>query len=112
STGSFGSCVQAHPGAICRFAMAHAPPATTASSGGEKAGVWDRIMNSLAAAHDAAREFLDDELNVLERLEGRIARAVKQLVQTKAMKQMLRQTSREREQPRTITARSTSSDES
>jgi len=29
-------CVQAHHGAICRFAMAHAPPATIASSGGEK----------------------------------------------------------------------------
>jgi hypothetical protein len=59
-----------------------------------------------------AREFLDDELNVLERLDGRIVRAVKHLVQTKAMKQMLRQTSPDREQPRTITARSTSSDES
>ena len=57
-----------------------------------------------------AREFLDDELNVLERLDGRIARAVKHLVQTKGMKQLLRQTSAE--QPGKITARSTSSDES
>jgi hypothetical protein len=59
-----------------------------------------------------AREFLDDELNVLERLDGRIVRAVKHLVQTKAMKQLLRQKSAEREekQPGKITARSTSSD--
>jgi hypothetical protein len=59
-----------------------------------------------------AREFLDDELNVLERLDGRIVRAVKHLVQTKAMKQMLRQTSAEGEdeQPGKITAGSTSSD--
>jgi hypothetical protein len=35
STASFGSCVRAHHGAICRFAMAHAPPATTVSSDGE-----------------------------------------------------------------------------
>ncbi len=44
STASFGSCVQAHHGAICRFAMAHAPPAITASYGGERpeygAGSW------------------------------------------------------------------------
>jgi transposase len=32
---SFGFFVQAHHGAICQFAMAHAPPATTVSSGGE-----------------------------------------------------------------------------
>ena len=55
-----------------------------------------------------AREFLDDELDVRERLDARIARAVKHLVQTKAMKQMLGQTSVEREdkQPGKITARS------
>ena len=59
-----------------------------------------------------AREFLDDELNVLERLEGRIARAMKHLVQTKAMKQLLRETSAERDakQPGKITARSTCPD--
>jgi hypothetical protein len=55
-----------------------------------------------------AREFLDDELDVRERLDAGIARAVKHLVQTKAMKQMLGQTSVEREdkQPGKITARS------
>ena len=35
SMASFGFCVQAHHGAICRFAVVHAPPATTVSSGGE-----------------------------------------------------------------------------
>jgi hypothetical protein len=51
---------------------------------------------------------LDDELDVRERLDAGIARAVKHLVQTKAMKQMLGQTSVEREdkQPGKITARS------
>jgi len=44
-----------------------------------------------------SREFLDDELDVRDRLDARIVRAVKYLVQTKAMKQMLGQTSGERE---------------
>ena len=30
-----GCCDPAHHGAICRIAQAHAPPATTVSSGGE-----------------------------------------------------------------------------
>src|SRR5262252_2235821 len=59
STASFGSCVQAHLGAICRFAMAHAPLATTVSSGGEGP---DRIMDSLAAAHDAAVQMIDTSI--------------------------------------------------
>ena len=44
---SFGSCVQAHHGAIYQFAMAHAPPATTVSSGGEEpeygTGLWTHL---------------------------------------------------------------------
>ena len=35
STASAWCCDPAHHGAICRTAMAHAPPATTVSSGGE-----------------------------------------------------------------------------
>ena len=35
STASAGCCDPAHRGAICRIAMAHAPPATTVSPGGE-----------------------------------------------------------------------------
>src|SRR6185312_10778206 len=61
SMASFGSCVQAHHGAICRFAMAHARPATTVSSGGE-GRVWRRIMDSLAAAHDAAVQMIDTSI--------------------------------------------------
>ena len=57
SMASFGSCVQAHHGAICRFAMAHAPPATTAFVRWRRAGVWGRIMDLLAAAHAAAPYF-------------------------------------------------------
>jgi hypothetical protein len=54
-----------------------------------------------------ARAFFDYELNLRERLDAMIARQVKHLIQTKAMKQMLRQTSaaREDEQPKRITAR-------
>jgi len=40
-----------------------------------------------------ARAFFEDELNLRERLDAMIARQVKHLAQTKAMKQMLRQTS-------------------
>jgi transposase len=63
----------AHPGAICRFAMAHAPPATTASSGGERPE-WDRIMNSLAAAHDAAVQMIDTSIVRVRRHAACIAR--------------------------------------
>ena len=61
STASFGSCVQGHHGAICRFAMAHAPPATTVSSGGGRPE-FGRIMDSLAAAHDAAVQMIDTSI--------------------------------------------------
>jgi hypothetical protein len=54
-----------------------------------------------------AAEFLEDELKLRERLEAMIDRKVKHLIQLKAMKQMLRQTSaaRDDEQPKRITAR-------
>lgn len=48
------------------------------------------IMRSLRAESQVASE---DELNLRERLDAMIARQVKQLAQTKAMKQMLRQAS-------------------
>jgi hypothetical protein len=59
---------------------------------------------TLSYAH--SREFFEHELDQLERLDARISRLVKDLVQMKAMKQMLRQTSIERadEQPRKIAA--------
>jgi hypothetical protein len=57
-----------------------------------------------------ASEFFEHDLNLRERLDARIARLVKHLVQTKAMKQMLGQTSTDRadEQPRKIGAKSSS----
>jgi len=55
-----------------------------------------------------ASELLEDELNLRERLDERIHRQVKHLIQLKAWKQMLRQTtgSPENEQPKRIAARS------
>jgi len=47
SMASFGSCVQVHHAAMCRFPMAHARPATTVSSSGERpeygAGSWTHL---------------------------------------------------------------------
>jgi len=40
------------------------------------------------------REFLDDDLEQQERLDARIARLRKELVEIKTMKQMLRRTSK------------------
>jgi hypothetical protein len=55
-----------------------------------------------------AAEFLEDELKLRERLEAVIDRKIKHLIQLKAMKQMLRQTSaaREDKQPKRIAVRS------
>jgi hypothetical protein len=60
----------------------------------------------ISAIH--ASEFLEHDLNQRERLDARIARLIKELIQIKAMKQMLRETSaaRENKQPKRITARS------
>jgi hypothetical protein len=61
----------------------------------------------LADAVHHSRELLDEELILRERLDAMIHRQVKHLIQLKAMKQMLRETSaaREHEQPKRITAR-------
>jgi hypothetical protein len=39
--------------------MVPAPLAIIALSDGGRAGVWDRIMNALAAGHDAAVQMID-----------------------------------------------------
>jgi len=54
-----------------------------------------------------AKEDFEADLNSRERLDAMIQRQVKHLIQLKAMKQMLRQTSaaRDDEQPKRITAR-------
>ena len=55
-TASFGSCAQALPGATCRCR-----PRTTCYNRFVRwrAGVWDRIMDALAAGRDAAVEMID-----------------------------------------------------
>jgi transposase len=58
STVSFGSCTQAHHGAICQTAMVLLRLATTRFARWRRAGVWDRIMDALAAAHDAAVQMI------------------------------------------------------
>jgi hypothetical protein len=62
-----------------------------------------KAVNSM----DHATKFLEDELKSRERLEGMIDRKIKHLIQLKAWKEMLRQTSavRDDEQPKRITAR-------
>jgi hypothetical protein len=79
---------------------------------GDKPDVLPEVIDEfitgleLINAVQEAKELFEDELN-LRRLEAMIDRKVKYLLQLKAMKQMLRQTSaaREDEQPKTITAR-------
>jgi len=51
------------------------------------------LYTQVAASIFQAREFYEDELNLRERLDAMIHRQVKHLIQLKAMKQMLRQTS-------------------
>jgi hypothetical protein len=65
------------------------------------------IESQVAGSFLEEKELFDDELNLRERLEAMIDRKVKHLVQLKAMKQMLRQTSaaRDDEQPKRIAAR-------
>jgi transposase len=50
STASAGCCDPAHHGAICRFVR------------WRRAGVWGRIMDALAAAHDAAVQMIDTSI--------------------------------------------------
>jgi hypothetical protein len=70
---------------------------------------FGEMLTSAAEAQTAAvvthaKDLLEDELNLRERLEAMIERKVKHLIQLKAMKQMLRQTCalREDEPPKRI----------
>ena len=67
------------------------------------------VERQVAASIIYARKYLEDDLNLRERLDAMIHRQFKHLIQVKAMKEMLRQTSaaREGEQPKKIAARST-----
>ena len=53
-----GRCDQGHLGAIYRKHLVPTPLATTASS----AGVWSRIMDAIAAAHDVAVQMIDTSI--------------------------------------------------
>jgi len=68
------------------------------------------VERQVAASIVHAKNLFEDDLNLRERLDAMIHRQFKHLIQLKAMKQMLRQTSPEREdeQPRKIAGRSTS----
>jgi hypothetical protein len=91
-----------------------APPSLEASElGGQLSSEkFAKIITEtqLAASITHGSELLERDLDLRERLDGMIARQTKHLIQLKAMKQMLRQTSPEREdeQPRKIAGRSTS----
>src|SRR6185437_5622363 len=56
---SFGSCVQARRGVICQ--EKHGPHTTCYNRfvRWRRAGVWERIMNDLSVAHDAAVQMID-----------------------------------------------------
>jgi hypothetical protein len=89
---------------------------TVATEAGKKPDDLTQAVNKLtsewqmANAVHHARDFHENELNLRERLDAMIARQVKHLIQTKAMKQILRQAAavREDEQPKKIAARSAS----
>src|SRR3984885_9415557 len=55
---SFGSCDPAHHGAISRRSSAPILLATI----GSFAGVWGRLMDALAAAHDAEIQIIDPSI--------------------------------------------------
>jgi hypothetical protein len=74
------------------------------------AEAWRELIDqhNLIVSFTHARQFLHDDLTIQERLDADIARLIKQLIQLKAMKQLLRQTAagREDQQPKRITASS------
>jgi hypothetical protein len=82
----------------------------------DKLDVLTETMRKIAAESKmaisiiSAGEFFEYELDMRERLDAMIIRQVKHLIQLKTMKQMLRQTSTEREdeEPRKIVVRNTS----
>src|SRR5215468_6168430 len=59
SMASFGFCVQVRHGATCLRPMVPAPTCYNRFVRWRRAGVWDQIMGSLAAGHDAAVQMID-----------------------------------------------------
>src|ERR1700736_4458536 len=62
SMASFGSCVQVRHGATCRRPTIPAPLCYKRFVRWRRAGVWDRIMDALAAGHDAAVQMIDTSI--------------------------------------------------
>jgi transposase len=63
STASSGCCARGHHGETCRIILVRTLPAITASVRWRRAGVWAKIMNALAGAHDAAVQMIDTSLS-------------------------------------------------
>ena len=62
STASSGCCARGHHGETCRIILVRTLPAITASVRWRRAGVWAKIMNALAGAHDAAVQMIDTSI--------------------------------------------------
>jgi transposase len=77
---SSGFSDQEHPGVICRRRLAHTPLATTGSSAGGRAGVWGRIIDALAAAHDATVQMIDTSIVRVHQHGSCITRNQRQLM--------------------------------
>ena len=59
STAFSGSCDRARRGPICRSAMVRRPPSTDRFNRWRKAGIWDRLMDAVIAAHDGKVQMID-----------------------------------------------------
>jgi transposase len=70
STASSGSCNQGRDGATCRKLRPTYDLVSIASFG---AGVWDRIMEALAASHDAAVQMIDTSIVRVHEHGARVA---------------------------------------
>src|ERR1700683_4479264 len=62
STASFGCCGQVHHGVICLTNLALTRLCYNRFVRWRRAGVWDRIMNSLSLAHDAGVQMIDTSI--------------------------------------------------
>ncbi len=59
SMASFGSSVQVRHGATCQEVYGPRTTCYNRFGRGRRAGVWDQIMEALAAGHDAAVQMID-----------------------------------------------------
>jgi transposase len=66
---------------ICRRRLAHTPLATTGSSAGGRAGVWGRIIDALAAAHDATVQMIDTSIVRVHQHGSCVTRNQRQLME-------------------------------